>query len=221
MQYRILDKNFFNRPAEKVAKELLGKFLVRQIPRRSASSPRLRQGFGGRARKSARNEVAIMITETEAYVGPYDLASHASRGRTARNEPMWGEAGSFYVYFTYGMHWMLNIVTGKSGYPAAVLIRGGIVYKYKDIVSPYKDLRCPYINGPARLTKFLKIDKQFNGLPANKRTGLWLAAPSSKEQASLRKIFGAGRLKIMRGPRIGVDYAGRWAKKPYNFKLKI
>ena len=65
-----------------------------------------------------------MITEVEAYDGPRDKASHASRGLTPRNAPMFGEAGRFYIYFTYGMHWMLNIVTGKRGYPAAVLIRG-------------------------------------------------------------------------------------------------
>ena len=75
-----------------------------------------------------------MITETEAYIGPHDLASHAARGRTKRTEVMFGEPGTLYLYFVYGMHWMLNVVTGPVGYPAAVLIRA-----VQDI------------NGPARL----------------------------------------------------------------------
>jgi DNA-3-methyladenine glycosylase len=80
------------------------------------------------------------ITETEAYVGPDDLASHAAKGRTKRNEPMFGPPGIFYVYFVYGMHWMLNVVTGPVGYPAAVLIGGVKV-----------------IIGPGRLRKALRI----------------------------------------------------------------
>lgn len=135
-----------------------------------------------------------MICEVEAYVGPEDKASHARSGKTARNFPMFGEAGRWYVYFTYGMHWMLNIVTGPEDFPAAVLIRG-----------------VDGINGPARITKFLKIDKRFNNKPASRRTGLWIAAPSGR--ASLQK-FGAGRLKIRKTPRIGIAYAGAWAKKP-------
>ena len=67
-----------------------------------------------------------MISEVEAYDGPRDKASHASRGLTPRNRPMFGDAGHFYVYFTYGIHWLVNITTGPRGYPAAVLFRGGI-----------------------------------------------------------------------------------------------
>jgi len=127
---------------------------------------------------------------------------------------MFGEPGTFYIYFTYGMHWMLNVVTGPKDYPAAVLIRAGISKSQKS------NVRCQMsINGPARLTKFLKIDKGFNGKPTSKRTGLWFAAPSSRERVSLRKKFGAGGFKIQRGQRVGVDYAGEWAEKKYNFRL--
>ena len=132
----------------------------------------------------------LEITEVEAYDGLRDQASHASCGQTPRNSPMFGEAGRWYVYFTYGMHWMLNVVTGPKGYPAAVLIRGA-----KEVI------------GPARLTKYLRIDSRFNNKPAVPETGLWLE--KGKEIPHKR---------IRRTPRIGVAYAGkRWAEKPYRF----
>ncbi len=131
-----------------------------------------------------------MITEVEAYDGSKDKASHASRGKTERNKAMFGEAGNWYVYFTYGMHWMLNIVTGPKDYPAAILIRG-----------------TDKISGPARITKYLKIDKKFNAKPANKKTGLWTEDRGVKINPSM----------IKRGKRIGVAYAGEWADKPYRF----
>lgn len=168
---KILKKSFFNKPVLKVAQNLIGKFLIRRYKTK---------------------ETAYMIIEVEAYDGQKDLACHAKSGKTKRNKVMFGEAGRFYVYFTYGMHWMLNIVTGKKDYPAAVLIRGieGIL-------------------GPARLTKKLKIGKNFNGRKANKKTGLWFEDRGIK----------IGKNQILRAPRIGVDYAGAWAKKPYRFVL--
>lgn len=183
---KVLSQKFFERKAATVARELLGKFLCVNLPNPLLGKEGKR--FAGRC---------LMITETEAYDGVKDKASHAHKGKTLRNAPMFGPAGRWYVYFTYGMHWMLNIVTGREGYPAAVLIRG-----------------VEGINGPGRVTKFLKIDKQFNTKPANKKTGLWIAAPSGR--ASPRK-YGAGRFKIKRTARIGVDYAGKWAKKLLRF----
>jgi len=100
---QILDQPFFARPALTVARDLLGKYLVRQ--RRSA-------------------ERAVMISEVEAYIGPHDLACHGRFGRTARTEVMYGPAGHWYVYLCYGMHWMLNVVTDEMDWPAAVLFRG-------------------------------------------------------------------------------------------------
>ncbi len=138
-----------------------------------------------------------MITEVEAYDGPRDKASHASRGRTKRNAAMFGPAGHWYIYFTYGMHWMLNIVTGATGYPAAVLIRG-----------------VDGVNGPARVTKFFgiatSVAKRMNGKPANRRTGLWIENRGVRVDAR----------NIRRLPRVGVGYAGRvWASKKLRFLL--
>lgn len=106
---------------------------------------------------------------------------------------MFCEAGTIYVYFTYGMHWMLNIVTEEEDFPSAVLIRG-----------------TENVSGPARLTKALKIDKKLNGLKLGRKSGLWV------EEGELRPND-----KIIRTPRIGVAYAkAGWADKPYRFVLK-
>lgn len=165
-----------------VAKDLLGKYLVRKI---------------------GKNITRYLITEVEAYDGFKDKASHASRGKTLRNAPMFGEAGHWYVYFTYGMHYMLNIVTGPKNYPAAILIRG-----------------VEEISGPGRITKQLKIDKKFNNKIAFKKTGLWIAAPTKSGRASLKNAFLSGKIKIKKLPRIGINYAGpTWSKKPWRFML--
>jgi len=132
------------------------------------------------------------ITETEAYIGPEDLTSHAARGRTKRNAAMFGPPGTFYIYFVYGMHWMLNVVTGPVGYPAAVLIRS-----------------VESIIGPARVTKALAITGALNGQPATEETGLWFSEGPRPP-----------RRQILRSARIGVGYAGSvWALKHYRFKL--
>ncbi len=185
----VLERKFFNRPTLKVAKGLLGKFIVRRL----------------RGKR-----IPLMITEVEAYDGPRDKASHASRGLTERNKPMFSEAGKFYVYFTYGMHWMLNIVTGRKGYPAAVLIRGGLATSNKrQARNKSKTMQRIILSGPAKLTKFLKIDKKFNCLSANKKTGLWFEDRCVRIKKS----------QIKRSKRVGVDYADEWEKKLYNFRL--
>lgn len=170
---KVLKDDFFNRKTELVAKELLGKFLVRRV---------------------GSETIAEMITETEAYVGPHDLACHSSKGRTARNEPMFCEPGTIYVYFTYGMHWMLNIVTERKDFPAAVLIRG-----------------VESVKGPARLTKALAIDKKLNGKKLGGKSDLWIEDRGVKISPR----------KITRTPRIGVAYAGPvWAEKKLRFVLE-
>jgi DNA-3-methyladenine glycosylase len=169
---KVLGPEFFNRPTLTVARELLGKYLVRC--------------FNGKT-------VALKITETEAYDGFKDLASHARRGKTPRNLPMYAGAGTIYVYFTYGMHWMLNLVCGQPEYPAAVLIRGA-----GEVV------------GPARLTKALAIDKSLNALKLGTRSGLWV---EDRGEAVRPK-------DIERTPRIGIAYAGEYAHKPWRFVLK-
>jgi DNA-3-methyladenine glycosylase len=169
---KTLPNSFFNRKTLTVARELIGKTLVRKL-----------------GNKIIRQK----ITEVEAYVGPHDPACHSSRGRTERNKIMYMEAGTIYVYFTYGMHWMLNIVTEEKDFPSAVLIRG-----------------TEDISGPARLTKALRIDKNLNGKKLGKKSGLWIEDDESVPS----------RL-ISRTPRIGVAYAKEgWAEKPYRFVLK-
>ncbi len=165
-------QNFGCEKTVEIAKDLLGKYLVREIKGK---------------------KVELMITEVEAYDGPEDRASHASKGKTERTKIMFGHPGRFYVYLCYGMHWMLNIVTGPKDYPAAILIRGA-----------------GDMNGPAKLTKFLGVDKKFNDKPCSMESGLWVED---------RGVIVLPR-QIHKGPRIGVAYAGPvWAKKHYRFWL--
>jgi len=169
---RVLRQDFFARTADVVAPELLGKYLVRSQ--------------GG-------SERALMITEAEAYDGFDDLASHAAKGKTLRTEVMYGKPGHWYVYLIYGMYEMLNIVTGKTDYPSAVLIRGA-----------------EGLDGPGKLTRELSITRALNAKPATKWNGLWIED---------RGIF-IPKNNIIATPRIGVAYAGEWAKKPWRFVMK-
>ncbi len=134
-----------------------------------------------------------MINETEAYDGFEDKASHAHRGQTPRNTPMFGKPAHIYVYFTYGIHWMLNLVCGKEAYPSAVLIRGA-----------------GEISGPARLTKALGIDKTLSALPLSKKSGLWI-----EDRGVIIK-----NKDIEKTPRIGIRYAEEWVEKPWRFVIK-
>ncbi len=165
-----LEREFYARDVLDVAPELLSKILaVRTI--------------GG---ETAR----FIITETEAYRGAEDLACHASKGRTKRTEIMFHEGGRLYLYFVYGMYWMLNIVAGPAEVPQAALIRG---------------LR--NITGPGRVTKALGIDGSFYGedLVTSKR--IWV------EDSGTRPVITAG-------PRIGIDYAGEyWKSRPWRYVL--
>jgi DNA-3-methyladenine glycosylase len=170
---KILTESFFRRPAPKVAQDLLGKFLVR---------------------KTGRGEMAAMIIETEAYEGANDLASHASKGRTARTEVMFGKPGRFYIYLVYGMYYMLNVVTGKEGHPSAVLIRS-----------------LEEVSGPGRLTRKFSITKALNASHARLTEKLWFED----------RGMAVERSRIKRTGRIGVKYAGPiWSQKPWRFVLK-
>ncbi|MFH1162398.1 MAG: DNA-3-methyladenine glycosylase [Candidatus Jorgensenbacteria bacterium] len=211
---KLLSDKFFERPALAVARELLGKYLVRRCPSTGASTERFgpeltAEGLSRMSSGRRRKYVVAMITEVEAYDGPHDGASHASRGLTKRNAPMFGPPGRWYVYFTYGMHWMLNVVTREKGYPAAVLIRS---VQFMEVQPPYREVepRCRCISGPGRVTRFFKIDKRFNGMRASRRTGLWI------EDRGVR----VSKRQIAKGERIGVEYAGPvWSKKKYRFVL--
>jgi DNA-3-methyladenine glycosylase len=172
----LLPQSFYARSAKTVARELLGKYLVRRI------------GVGG-----GDDEQAHLITETEAYVGAHDLACHGRFGRTQRTRVMFGPAGHWYVYFIYGMYWMLNIVTGQEESPQAVLFRAAGDYV-----------------GPGKLCRELAIDRRLYGAAAEPASGLWI------EDRGFRIKRGA----IKRTPRIGVEYAGPWKDKPLRFVLE-
>ena len=179
---RLLDHGAFNRPTLQVARDLLGKFIVRK--------------YRGR-------RISAMITEVEAYKGPKDRASHASGGRrTARVEPLYGDGGTVYVYFIYGMHWMLNFSTAGEGIPEGVLIRGILA----DPAGEGKLLA-----GPGRVTQYLKIDKKLDGADVIDSRQIWLEDRGVRITAK----------SIRRGPRIGVDFAGPyWAARPWRFWIE-
>jgi DNA-3-methyladenine glycosylase len=141
---RKLKRKFYNRPTLKVAKELLGKYLVIQ-----------KDG----------NLVSGKIVETEAYIGFKDPASHAYRGMTPRNQVMFGEPGYAYVYLTYGMHHCLNLVTEKKGYPAAVLIRALEPDEGIEIMKRRRGRQKPkdITSGPGKLCQALDVDRKLNG----------------------------------------------------------
>jgi DNA-3-methyladenine glycosylase len=164
------ERGFYIRDVLDVAPDLPGKNLVLRLPDRSL----------GR----------FKITEVEAYRGNEDKACHASKGRTSRTEIMFQEGGKLYIYFIYGMYWMLNIVTSEKDIPQAVLIRG---------IENYP--------GPGKLTKFLKIDKSFYGEDLVTSDRIWI------EDSEI--IHG-----IKNGPRIGIDYAGEyWKSRPWRYYL--
>lgn len=153
-----------------------------------------------------------MIVEVEAYVGEADTACHAFRGRTRRTEVMYGPPGRAYVYFTYGMHWMLNVVTEPEGTPCAVLIRAleplqGIEgMRARRGGRPDRELT----SGPARLCEALAIDGKLNGADLVEGTELILEP---------HRDLPAGA--VASGPRIGIDYAVRKDRRaPWRFWLK-
>ncbi len=172
---KVLPRAFFERPATEVAPDLLGMALCRWM--------------------APGKVVRHRIVEVEAYEGPEDLASHAARGRTPRNEVMFGPPGLYYVYLCYGMHWLLNVVCGPRGYPSAVLFRG-----------------IESVSGPGRLTRHLRIDGSLNRAWTGRSSGLWMESPIGLER--LR------RDDWVSGPRVGVGYAGPfWSTVPYRFRL--
>ncbi len=171
-----LPRRYFERGTLDVARDLLGKYLVR---------------------KTERQELAGRIVEVEAYMGPEDRASHASRGRTKRTEVMFGRAGVAYVYVIYGMHHCLNVVTERPGFPAAVLIRA-------------VELEVGLIDGPGRVCRSFEIDRTLNAIDVTLGRDLWLEDRGDRLAGS----------KVGTHPRIGVDYAGVWAAKPWRFRIK-
>lgn len=166
-----LDQEYFrSQDALFIAEDLLGKVLVRNFENGQV--------------------LRLRIVETEAYLGPNDLASHASKGRTQRTEIMFAEGGVVYAYLIYGIHWLLNLVTGPKDHPEAVLIRG-----VENCI------------GPGRVGKLIKLDRSFYGENLVLSERIWIEDQTSKG-------------KILTSPRIGVDYAGDvWKNKPWRFEL--
>jgi DNA-3-methyladenine glycosylase len=169
-----LPRQFYARRTLVVARQLIGMHLVRQ---------------DGGVRRVGR------IVETEAYQGPEDLAAHSARGRTARNEVMFGAPGHAYVYFIYGFWYCVNVVVREEGVPHAVLIRA---------LEPVENLT-DKTWGPGLLCRAMNIDRTLNGTDLL-GTQLWLEQPSKPKRA-----------RITRATRIGVDYSGDWAKRPWRF----
>jgi DNA-3-methyladenine glycosylase len=174
-------RKFFARDTLAVARDLLGVRLVRLLDGQRLSG---------------------IVVECEAYIGQDDTACHASRGRTRRNEVMFGPPGYAYIYFTYGMHWMLNVVTEAEGFPAAVLLRA---IQPVEGIETMRALRKAQGNsradrsltgGPARLTQALAIDQTLNGADLVGGERLWLERDARVPDGS-----------VGCGPRIGVQYA--------------
>lgn len=184
-----LTREFFARNTLIVARELIGTRLVR-----------LEQG----------KRIAGIINETEAYRGEEDLGCHARAGLTPRTSVMYGPPGHAYVYFTYGMHWMLNFVTETEGFPGAVLIRGIYPAEGVDAVSERRNPHpfSQWTNGPAKLCQALGIDKGFNGTD--------ICAP----EAELFVEFGDSipDSSVTQGPRVGLNKVPEpWQSMPWRF----
>lgn len=152
-----LDYDFFHRDCLKVSPELVGKIIAR--------------------RDEDGNIIRLRITETEAYRGEEDTACHASKGRTKRTELLYGDAGVIYVYLCYGMHWLMNVITGEKEQPQGVLFRA-----------------CEVYDGPAKLTKRLGINGGFNGQPLYGNDTVWVEDDGYKPD-------------IITLPRVGINYA--------------
>jgi DNA-3-methyladenine glycosylase len=166
-----IGREFYTRDILDIAGEILGKALV------------INQKDG---------QYRHAITEVEIYRGAEDKGSHVSRGRTKRNEIMFDQGGLLYVYLVYGMHWMLNVVTGKTEEPQALLIRG-----------------IEKINGPGRLTKALGIDRSFHGEDLVTSRRIWVENTPVNNREIIQK------------PRVGIDYAGDyWKNIPWRYILK-
>jgi DNA-3-methyladenine glycosylase len=170
---RLLPSAFFARDTVKVAPELLGKYLVR-----------LKDG----------ERMIGRIVEVEAYRGSDDPASHAFRGLTPRNAPMFGDPGRAYVYFTYGNHYCLNVTTQKAGTPGAILLRALEPVEGIDVMRRFRP-NVPdseLTNGPGKLTKALAIDKSLNEQDMTIKGPLFVADPGKDD------------LEIWRSTRVGI-----------------
>ncbi len=184
----ILPRAFYDRPTLLVARELLGARLVRILD-------------GVR--------LAGLIVETEAYIGETDLGCHAKAGRTRRTQVMYGEPGHAYVYFTYGNHWLLNAVTEREGFPAAVLIRAMQPVEGVEVMLKRRAGRDTF--GPGKLCQAMGIGKGENGLDLTEPGGgLWIEAGVQVSNSLVTK-----------SARVGLNSVPEpWKSKPWRFMVK-
>ena len=190
----MLMRDFYQRTTEVVARELLGKLLVRA---------------------HAEGDVVVRLTEVEAYLGVGDPACHTFGGRrTARTETMWGEAGLAYVYLVYGLHSCLNVVTVGTGRPEAILIRGGVVEDGLELVRKRRGSKVgegSLTDGPGKLCQALAIRRADDGTD--------LCTPD----APIRICDDGAEIPedgVLRLPRVGIDYAGEAAAWPLRFQVE-
>jgi DNA-3-methyladenine glycosylase len=192
---QVLARDFYQRTTEHVARELLGKLL-------------LRTDAGG--------DVVLRLTEVEAYLGIDDPACHTYGGRrTPRIETMWGEAGHAYVYLVYGIHSCLNVVTVGPGRPEAVLIRAGVVEEGLEYVRARRGAKVgegSLTDGPGKLCQALAITRSDDGVDL-------CALDSSLRICDDGVEFGEDR--VQRTPRVGVEYAGEAASWPLRFAVSV
>jgi DNA-3-methyladenine glycosylase len=186
-----LEREFFNRPTTQVARELLGTRLVR---------------MEGDQRLSG------IIVETEAYRGKEDQGCHARAGLTPRTRVMYGPPGHAYIYFTYGMHWMLNFVTEETGTPAAVLLRAVIPLDGQEIIAARRKGQPPHLwtNGPAKLCQAFGIHGELNG------------ADLCNTQAPIFVEYGqpVPDSSVTIGPRVGLNNAPEpWKSIPWRYRV--
>jgi DNA-3-methyladenine glycosylase len=187
-----LKRDVFQGGTLAIARQLLGKSLVKL----EADGTRL----------------SGSIIETEAYIGRDDLACHARAGRTPRNAAMWGEPGHAYVYFTYGMHWMLNVVTEEEGFPAAVLLRALVPRAGLDRMRARRSGRpdSDLCRGPAKLCQAFSIDRSFDGLD--------LCLPDSP--LFLEAGVNIPDSGVTQGPRVGLNKVDEpWKSMPWRFRV--
>ncbi len=185
-----LNQGFYNRPALAVARDLLGCRLVR-----------IQDG----------QRLAGIVLETEAYQGEEDLGCHARAGKTPRTAVMYGPPGRAYVYFTYGIHWLLNAVTSPEGTPAAVLIRSILPVEGQDRMAknrPHLAHKSGWTDGPAKLTQALAIDGDFNAVNLCDPQGdLWIEAGEAVPDDA-----------VTRAARVGLNSVPEpWKSIPWRF----
>jgi DNA-3-methyladenine glycosylase len=189
MKHKVLPRSFYLQDTRKVAQELLGKLLVRKVNDTRLSG---------------------IIVETEAYRGFDDTACHAHKGPTERCKVMFGEGGFAYVYFTYGMYNMLNLVTEKKFFPAAVLIRAIDPVEGIDVMFERRGVKkdMDLTSGPGKLTQALSIDRKLNGADLTSGENIWAEEPNGQ----MVEWLNGRHFKVGRSPRIGIDYADETAK---------